>query len=313
VWLFIQQITIPVDWLALVASNKADAFQTTGAYEGSISVDPHQTFIEFVKGCSYLSILFLTLVLTSSERRLRQLAIVMVVSGVAQALYGEMLVLTKMHYLLFENSRWIGITTGSFISRNHYANFLLLTLSVGIGLLITTLSSSRTRNLRNRIRVWLNALLGTKALLRIGLVLMVIALVMSHSRMGNTAFFASMTFCSLFALVFIKRKSRGLILLFGSMLIIDIIIVSSWFGLEKVQQRLETTNVEQETRDEVVRYGMELVKQNPLSGSGAGSFNSTFQSVQGPGIHQFYYYALEFISFITMPIMNICNFQLSMG
>ena len=72
---------------------------------------------------------------------------------------------------------------------------------------------------------------------------------------------------------------------------IDIIIVSSWFGLEKVQQRLQSTSLEQETRDEVVMYGIELVKQYPYSGTGAGSFYSSFYSVKGPDIHTFYDFA----------------------
>ncbi len=292
IWAFVQQIQVPIDWLDVVLPATADIYRSVGASMGSISVDPSKTFVEFVKGCSYLSIVFMIFVLTTSEKRLRLLALVMFISGILQALYGEFLVLTKINHLFFENNLWIGIATGSFISRTHYANFLMLTLSIGIGLLVTSLTSSKSKkNFRGRALGWVNTLLGTKALLRIGIIIMVIALVMTHSRMGNTAFFTSMTICCLFALVFMKHKTRGLILLFGSMLIIDIIIVSSWFGLEKVQDRLQTTTAEQESRDEVLKYGIELVRRHPISGYGGGSFSSSYQSVQGPGIKYFYYYA----------------------
>jgi len=291
IWTFIQQIIIPLNWLNIISPITSDNFRATGALVGSISVDPNNTFIELFKGCSYLCILFLTLVLTTSEKRLRLLVTVMFIAGLYQALYGQFLVLTKADHLFFENPRWIGIATGGFISRNHYANFLLLTLSIGIGLLVSSLISKKSSNMHSKMRVWLNTLFSEKALLRTGLTFMVIALVMSRSRMGNTAFFISMTFTGIFAMAFLKNKTRSLMWLFGSMLIIDILIVSSWFGLEKVQQRLETTSAEQESRDEVVKYGIELVKQQPLVGYGGGSFNTSFQTVQGPGINLYYYYA----------------------
>ncbi|MFT5451493.1 MAG: putative inorganic carbon (HCO3(-)) transporter [Enterobacterales bacterium] len=291
VWVFLQQVSIPIEWLKVISPVRASYYLSAGAESGSLSFDSSYTFIQWVIGCSYLAILFLTLALTRSEKRLQQLVFIMIIAGLIQALYGMYLVLTKTDHLLFENSRWVGITTGSFMYRNHLANFLMLTLSLGIGIMVANLSSSRKQNFKRLMLNLINTVFSIKALVRVSLVVMVIALVMSRSRMGNTAFFASMTICSLFALFFMKRKTSSLIWLFGSLLVIDIFIVSSWFGLEKVQERLETTSLEQETRDEVVMYGVELVKQYPFTGTGAGSFYSSFQSVQGPGISAFYDFA----------------------
>ena len=55
------------------------------------------------------------MVLTTSEKRLKQLVIAMIYTGVAQAFYSEVLVLSKVDHLLIENKRWVGIATGSFI------------------------------------------------------------------------------------------------------------------------------------------------------------------------------------------------------
>ena len=290
-WVFLQQVSIPIDWLKVISPDRASYYQSAGAESGSLSFDSAYTFIQWVLGCSYLSILFLTLVLTRSEKRLRQLIFIMIIAGLFQAIYAMYLVLTKTDHLLFENTRWVGIATGTFMYRNHFANFLMLSLSLGIGMMIANLSSSRKQNFKRKILNLINTVFSIKALVRISLIFMVIALVLSRSRMGNTAFFVSMTICCVFALIFMKRKTSSLIWLFGSLLVIDIFIVSSWFGLEKVQQRLETTSLEQETRDEVVLYGVELVKQYPYTGTGAGSFYSSFQSVQGPGVSAFYDFA----------------------
>jgi O-antigen ligase len=120
---------------------------------------------------------------------------------------------------------------------------------------------------------------------------MVIALVMSRSRMGNTAFFASMTIIGILALLIIKNRSRGLSILIISMFVIDVFIVSAWFGLDKVQERIEATSLAQEGRDEVVIDALPIVKDFPLFGSGGGSFYSTFPSYKVANINAFYDHA----------------------
>jgi len=290
-WVFIQQIPLPLELLQLIDEDKAELFRIAGAEKGSLSLDPTATYVQLLKGLSYFSILFLTLVLTDTEKRLKHLVYVMIITGIIQASYGIILVLTKSDHLLFASPRSVDLATGSFMYRNHFANFLMLTLSLGIGMMVGRLSSSRQKKAKQQLLSLINTIFSTKALLRVGLIFMVIALVLSRSRMGNTAFFASMTLCSLFALMFMTNKTKGLIWLFGSLFIIDVLIVSSWFGLEKVQERIAATSSEQETRDEVDLYGLELVKKYPMAGTGAGSFYSSFQSVQGPGIKSYYDYA----------------------
>lgn len=313
IWVFIQQLNLPIEWLQIIAPVQAEYFQAAGAQVGSLSFDPSITFVVWLKGCSYLAILFLTLTLTNSEKRLKQLVYTMIIVGVIQAIYGSLLVLTGTDHLFFTSKKSVGIATGSFIYKNHYANFIMMTLSLGVGMLVANLSISRRQNLKRTLVSWVDTLFSAKALLRIGLIMMVIALVMSRSRMGNTAFFAAMTFCSLYALVFMKNKTRGLIWLFGSLLIIDIFIVSSWFGLEKLKERLEATSAVAETRDEVVLYGLELVKQHPLTGTGAGSFYSSFQSIQGSGVKLFYDFAhndyLQFAIEFGLPMTILLGFM----
>ena len=128
---------------------------------------------------------------------------------------------------------------------------------------------------------------------------MVIALVMSRSRMGNTAFFVSLTITATLGLLHFKPRRKSYIAFFISMLVIDILILSSLFGLEKVQQRIENTSFSQESRDEVVNNTLPLIRENVLFGSGGGTFYALFPQNQPESIQHFYDHAHnEYIQFI---------------
>jgi O-antigen ligase len=140
----------------------------------------------------------------------------------------------------------------------------------------------------------LETLLGPKARLRLALVIMVIGLVMTHSRGGNTAFMASLLLTgALFAWREKEHRLRnGLIL--ASLLVIDVLIVSQYFGLQKLKERLANTDVQvtqvggqvhvdvDDLRDDVLRDAWPLALDRPLAGQGAGSFESVFQPYAGP-------------------------------
>jgi O-antigen ligase len=106
--------------------------------------------------------------------------------------------------------------------------------------------------------------------------------------MGNTAFFVAMSIVGLMALVLVEQRSKGLTILIMSMFVIDLFVVSTWFGLEKVQQRLAETSLKQESRDEVIRDALPMVLDFPITGTGAGSFYSTFPAYKTTAVHAFY-------------------------
>jgi O-antigen ligase len=161
-------------------------------------------------------------------------------------------------------------------------------LAAGIGLMVASLQKDQMNSPKDWMRSIATAMLSSKALIRISLVIMVIALVMSRSRMGNTAFFVAMTIVSLMTLFLVRQRSKGLTILIMSMFVIDLLIVSTWFGLEKVQQRLAETSLQQESRDEVIRDALPMVLDFPITGTGAGSFYSTFPAYKTTDVDAFY-------------------------
>ncbi|MDN3684756.1 hypothetical protein QW180_18940 [Vibrio sinaloensis] len=79
---------------------------------------------------------------------------------------------------------------GTFIYHNHLANYLMMCLSLGAGLLVSQLHVSPAGSWHVRIQRWVSGVISSKKMfVRSALVVMVIALVMTRSRMGNTAFF----------------------------------------------------------------------------------------------------------------------------
>ncbi|MDC8829563.1 O-antigen ligase family protein [Alteromonas gilva] len=226
-----------------------------------------------------------------TDKRIKQVMLCIIFSGLFQALYGA------LEVLLAGNSSWIfglpvkNVATGTFVYKNHFANYLMLCLSIGVGYLVSTLNTQTASTKREHIRNFLNTMLNGKAVVRIALAIMVIALVMSRSRMGNTAFFASMTILGLLGLLLIKHRSRGLTMLIVSLFVIDTFILSAWFGLDKVQERLEQTSLEQEKRDEVVRDSLPLLSDFSSTGSGMGTYYNVFTNYQGEDIYAFYDHA----------------------
>ncbi len=290
-WVFIQTIPIPVAWLYSISPELSNIYTYLSPSFATLSLDSAQSTVALYKGLAYLCLILLTIFLVNSEIRFKNLLITMVASGTFQAIYGSLQSLSgnkKSWVFELANS---SIATGGFIYKNHFANFLLLTISMGVGLLVAGLSNHKATTSKEFFRRIISVLIQGKAVIRISLALMVIGLVLSRSRMGNAAVFSAMAITGLFSLFFFKQKSKGLTILIVSLFVIDAFILGAWFGIDKVKTRLEQTNLMHETRDEVDIYGLELIEKYPLTGTGAGSFYATFPTVQRADVQLFYDHA----------------------
>lgn len=262
--------------------------------EGAISLTPWATFLRLQQGLCYGFFFIACLQLLNSSSRLRSFAFVIIGSGLFQSCYGLLVTLGGSDFDIFHiNSSYAKHdATGTFINRNHLAGYLELCLSVGIGLMIATMTHAKeSGSWRAFFREFLRALLGDKARIRLFLVAMVIALVMTHSRMGNTAFFASMGIGASIGYFLYRKYSRSMVLLFASMIAIDVFIISSWFGLERLVNRLEQTDVAHEGRLDVVAQAWPWLQEHWLIGTGAGSFTEVFPFYRDSSVVGFYDFA----------------------
>lgn len=302
-WQFIQIIPLPYELVSLLSPNAARAYGA--AYDQvpqfiPLSLDVYATWMSCLKTLSYLLMFTLLLQLINSRHRLQWLLYTILYSGLFQACYGSFMALLRMEHGLFMANHQVMNATGSFINRNHFAGFLEICLGLGIGLLMAKLSRTSSATWKQRMRKLLNALLGEKARLRLSLAVMVVALVLSHSRMGNSAFFASLMIAGCIALAILWwRRHRGfhrhgghsqrpVMLLLLSLIIIDLVIVGAWFGVDRVVDRIENTSVQTETRDEANEYAWQILSDYPITGIGAGAFYSAILGYQDQRVAGFY-------------------------
>ncbi len=284
-----------------------------------ISPDPFATYIHSMLALSYSLLFMLVLLLITNKQRVTLLAWTLILSGGFQALYGTLSTLSGLEWGFFlEKDVGRGVATGTFVNRNNYAGFLGMTSAIGTGLLLSQLQEGKTGRGMEWLRHALNTLLSNKVLLRSILAAMVIGIVMSRSRMGNTAFFSSLLISGLLYGVIRKAMSRGMIILLVSLIAIDTMIVSQWFGLEKVVERIEQTRLEKEGRTDVNPVSMTIIADQPVTGSGAGAFYTVLPAFHDGSWRGFYdlahndflQFPLEFglPAFILLVIMVLTAF-----
>ncbi|MBM97390.1 MAG: hypothetical protein CMI09_16245 [Oceanospirillaceae bacterium] len=248
------------------------------------TLTPYDTLMTFLKGLGYASFFGWTLLAIDSPQKVVRIVWIVVLAAAFQAAYGSLMVMTGLEYGFFlEKWTYLSYATGTFVNRNHLAGYLEIATALGVGLLLAQ-TTQYSGSWRKRLRQFITMLLSEKVVLRVLLAIMVIGLVMTRSRMGNTAFFASLSVAGLLALFLFKNKTRSTTILLSSLLIIDIAIVGTFFGVDKVAERLQKTSEHSEKRDEVFRDTLTMWKSAPITGTGAGSFIYTFPKFKSDDI-----------------------------
>ncbi|MCV6625713.1 MAG: O-antigen ligase family protein [Cellvibrionaceae bacterium] len=316
-------------WPALVLLGISLAWQ---CYLTALAnIETFSAYLSTMLGLAYALVFCLCLLLVNSRERIKLLAWVLVGSALFQALYGSLMDLSGVNYLFFvPKDAYIGVNTGTFVNRNSQAGYLVMCVSIGIGLMLSTLAKTPAQNLREHSRRWMQAILSRKIVLRLSLVMIVAGLVMTHSRMGNTSFFASLMIIGPLALLLSRFNKRirhqgslkGMLILLISLVIIDIAVVGAFFGVDKVAQRLEATATNTETRDEVVQNALPLLQQVYLGGLGGGSFYTSFTEYRTFDSGRAFYdlahndylqFTLEFGLLGFLPLLLLCIWVFYLG
>lgn len=291
-FVFIQLIPLPAFIVDLVSPRRLESVRLIfpGVRWLSLSENLHESLSFFIESVFYYLIFVFTLLLVNSKERIKLLTWTIIYSALFQAMYGSLMTLSGVEYgFFFEKYTYRGVTTGTFINRNHLAGYLNMGLAVGIGVLIAGLGKDEVlRTARQWYRKIVQLLLSKKAQLRVYIALCTIALVLTHSRMGNTAFFVSLTIAALIALKLTQHARKTMLFLVVSIIVIDVLIVSAWFGLDKVADRLEQTSVATEQRDEVYAYTYKQWKDYFITGSGGATYQYIFPAYRGYEIKQYY-------------------------
>tara|TARA_R110000772_G_scaffold67570_4_gene149998 strand:- start:3674 stop:4999 length:1326 start_codon:yes stop_codon:yes gene_type:complete len=256
-----------------------------------ISIDPFQTKQLLIKTSFMLLFCWLIFIYCHSATRIKNIIYIIIFAGVFQALYASYLSLSPDIISPLFSYKHTDRAIGTFTYSNFLANYLALCLCLGIGVLISELKRSandNTQSLAQTLRDWAGILLSSKIVLRVSLIIIIVALILTRSRMGNSAFFIALMVMSLLALFIYRQKPKAFKHLIISFFIIDLIIIGAIFDVEKVKQRISETSIHSETRDEVVRDSIPLILDKPLLGSGGGTFYTAFPAYQSEPFSGYY-------------------------
>lgn len=296
----LQLLVVPCGWLEVLAPKAYEAYSryaTIFSEEcwGAISVNRSQTMLVAFWWFTLAAWAWMLIITThKSIARTELLGTGIIVLILAEACYGLVMLFSGIELGAYFEAKvfYRGDATGTLVNRNHFAAIMYIAAALAFPVLI---ENWRSRNASpgslGSLVTWLSS---NKVLFRLALVIFVIAAVNSHSRMGNTALALGVTACCLIAFIVSLQSNRAkkvrslgspkyLLFLFTSILLLDLFVVSNWFGLEKVVERIDNTTVEGESRTRVFADIVESgwITQAKLAGTGAGSFEVVYREYEG--------------------------------
>lgn len=239
----------------------------------TLSLVPFATQVEFFKWLTLSGLFFFLLYWRISDRKpFHPFLPVMILVGVGESLYGIVEFFSGHKYILhlpFEEV--VGSVTGTFINRNAFAGYLLMVIPLSVGFLISRKADQEGSRMDWRQR--LISLDGKSLLIGFGIIVMILGLFLSGSRMGIASLLLSFTL-----IIFLfrnpsqeRRFSRPSIFILGLA-----ILWASWIGLDAVISRFFTSPEDLKMRMEIWKDTFQMAKDFPLFGSGLGTFLQVF-------------------------------------
>lgn len=305
-WIGASLLPLSKEWLAALSPQAAELHASLAALgvesPSSLSVEPGSTRAELASTLGLFGLYLLAARTARGDERRRTLLTVLALTAGAQALYGLGMTLTGLEYGFFDQKTvGRGWATGTFVNRNHFAHSLALGGAATLALLLakpglSTLASGWRRTVLG-IADWL---MSPAFVWRVLLLILLAAVVLSQSRTGNVVFVGVLGVGVLLWAGF-HARSRLLpaILLLTSFAAADLFIVNQYYGLDRVVQRLDETQLAGEQRTIAWQDLVPLFDRYGPTGSGLGSFQSVFMPVQSDTLHNRYDHAHnEFAEFL---------------
>jgi hypothetical protein len=236
-----------------------------------VSFLPFATLIEFFKWFTLAGFFIFLLhgnLLDNAHGIAKNFIIVVMLVGIVESFYGMLEFFSgHRHILYLEGPGLVSSVTGTFINRNYFAGYLLMVIPLSMGFLF-----SREAGQTVRFRGWrhrLSSLDGKTFLIGFGVILMILGLIFSASRMGIISLLISF---SLVSLLFRnphtgQRFSKTPILIFGLAL-----LWAAWLGLDAIISRFFTAPEDFKMRWLIWVDTFQIFKDFPLLGSGIGTF-----------------------------------------
>jgi len=205
--------------------------------------------------------------------RVRVRRIIFVILGVAgfEAIYG-LIEYAGGHQHIFNYTKiaYLDSATGTFVNRNHFANYMGMALCLSFG--VISFYWAKTKNGINGkgrpvepviLLSFLSVLLGA-------------ALLFSRSRAGIISVFIALIFAGLFFIT--KKRWRYFITV--AMIVVAAIVLAFWLGKDPTPDRFLDIPAEvsvEDSRPAVWKESLIIWRENPIVGTGPGTFENIFR------------------------------------
>lgn len=300
-------------WLSPLASEfKRPFIEAVGLQVGHDIELESRVFVQALAGLLVAACVFVT---CRSPRAIRFFIFAVIGSSALQVIYAVYLINggDRLFYWPQDSLRvpaGHSVASANFANRNHFAGHLEMVLFLTFGVLVGKyLQNSRRQQQGSRAARISAYILGPEGRLRAVMVLLTIGIVMTQSRTGNIAL--ATTLCFAFAMLYYRfTKARpAIIVLFASILIVDVAIVSNLVGLERVAERISDTRVETELRPDFNQLSMAMLSDYWLTGIGGGNYVSFVRGYQDLDLELYFIYAhndiLQFALELGLPVFSV--------
>ncbi|WP_417796295.1 O-antigen ligase family protein [Terasakiella pusilla] len=245
----------------------------------SISLNPADTQQSLVLFLLYGSTFWLS---ARFSRRSKEAKIILKAFMFASALYATYGLFTYFlnlkSILWFDKWAYHNDVTSTFINRNTYATYAGLGVIVSLTVLFNTIGKQLHNRLSRKdlIRILVDNVTHQSWLPSLALLLNTTALLQSHSRGGFLSLLPALIFL-IFGLVRIQLLPPKLLIIFFAIIASGGLFAMS-MSSDLTVKRLSTTTFESALRDDVYLMTIKAIQENPLLGSGAGTFEEAFKA-----------------------------------
>lgn len=283
-WIWLQSSYLPADTVSLISPQRGEHFSALSQagvkiQSAAISVAPGETREHFWESLAYCGLFFTVFILVRESRdRQKVLLWTFLVSGLFQAFYGSLMVLSGLEYGPWGRKEYyLGSATGTFVNRNHFAGYLQIAISAAIGLHLSIHNPAYQGHNQNIFYRFMQRWNTKVLVIRFSVLFMFIGIILSQSRMGNIAILTGLAVSGLIYVIARRMKgTMGVVVLLLSILILDIGLMGGWFGLDKLVSRYESVELENSHRVNMWPDLIRMSNDYSTVGSGLGTFRFAY-------------------------------------
>lgn len=270
-WGFFQLSPFPIAWQHPIWDVTRDVL---GQVRGSISLNPSEGLQIMVRWLMYAAIFLVAYVWGRDAKASMRALNILVIVGTVFALYGLITVFAGSDYALWvQKPLYKTDVTGPFINRNNFASYTGALLCIAFGLLIRRIMhDAASSSAREFWRQLLGLLFGRAWYLTAAVIILFVALLLTHSRAGLASF--AVGFVALLALMRVAGVLRGKMFFWGVGLMACVLLALFLMTGEGVFVRMVGEG--EVARPELYALQLNALMDRPWLGEGLGSFPQVF-------------------------------------